>query len=202
MASTSSPWSREASPSVVLPEPQLNRMSTPSPPHIEFEAAAPRPRLRWLWMALACVLVVGISAGVGSFVTYVALRDDRAEPSPSLPIPPTPQFSAAEITAAQKDLCHVFDVSVGHEGRGGFRVQGNLNVPVTLQALTSAVAVQNALVPATPSDLASATKRYISTTLDVATAAMGNTPTSEVNRLTDTSNEAINTLLDVCGLPR
>jgi hypothetical protein len=31
---------------------------------------------------------------------------------------------------------------------------------------------------------------------------MGNTPTSEGNRLTDVRNDAIEALLDVCGLPR
>jgi hypothetical protein len=36
----------------------------------------------------------------------------------------------------------------------------------------------------------------------VTTAAMGNTPTSEVNRLTDVDADAINGLVDACGLPR
>jgi hypothetical protein len=96
----------------------------------------------------------------------------------------------------------VFDVSAGQKGQGGYRVEGNLNMPVTLQAVTSAVAVQNALVPAVPADVASAARRYITTTLDVATAAMGNTSINEINRLTAVSNGAVDALVDVCGLPR
>ena len=38
--------------------------------------------------------------------------------------------------------------------------------------------------------------------LDQTTAAMGNTLTPDVNRLTDVRNDAINGLLDACGLPR
>ena len=64
----------------------------------------------------------------------------------------------------------------GQEGQGGFRVEGNLNVPMVLRAVNSAAAVQNALVPAVPPDVASAARKYISATLDVTTAAMGNTP--------------------------
>jgi hypothetical protein len=52
-------------------------------------------------------------------------------------------------------------------------------------ALNSATAVQNALVPSIPADIASRARRYITTTLDQTTAAMGNTPTSDVNRSND-----------------
>jgi hypothetical protein len=71
-----------------------------------------------------------------------------------------------------------------------------------LRAINSASAVQNALVPAVPPNVAAAAQKYISTTLDVTTAAMGNTSTSEVNRLTDADTAAINGLVDSCGLPR
>jgi hypothetical protein len=159
-------------------------------------------------VVLALALVTGLSIAIGSAVTYVAMRNDHA-PTPASPqnaspsAPVTPQFSAAEVTAAKQRLCQVFDVSVrGQEGKGGFRVEGNLNIPLTLRSLNSASAVQNALVPAVPPNVTSAARKYISTTLDVTTAAMGNTPTPEVNRLTDVSNEATNTLLDTCGLPR
>ncbi|WP_459953883.1 hypothetical protein, partial [Mycobacterium avium] len=68
---------------------------------------------------------------------------------------PTPQFSQAEVSAAKDHLCKVFDLSVrGQEGQGGFRVQGNVNVPIVLRALNSTSALQNALTPAVPSDLA------------------------------------------------
>ncbi|WP_156622670.1 hypothetical protein [Mycobacterium sp. 852014-50255_SCH5639931] len=98
----------------------------------------------------------------------------------------------------------MFDVSVrGQEGQGGVRVAGGgVNTPMVLRALNSASAVQNALVPAVPPDVAPVARKYIATTLDQTTAALGNTPTSEVNRLTDIRNDAINALVDVCGLPR
>lgn len=81
-------------------------------------------------------------------------------------------------------------------------MQGNLNVPMVLRTLNSATAAQNALVPAVPTDVASAARKYVITTLDTTTAVMGNTPASEGNRLTDARNDAINGLLDACGLPR
>jgi len=153
-------------------------------------------------------VMVGLSAGVGSAVTFVATRGDRqAAPSAAAPTPtsalPRAEFSATEAAAAKKNLCQVFDISVrGQEGQGGFRVEGKLNVPVTLRALNGATAVQTALSPAVPMEVAAAARQYISATLDVTTAAMGNTPTNEVNRLTDLDAEAIYALLDVCGLPR
>jgi hypothetical protein len=155
-------------------------------------------------------MTVGMAAAVGSTITYLAMRSDHA----ALPAPPpaagTPtaapplQFSPAETAAAKQSLCHVFDVSVrGQEGQGGLRVQGNLNVPVVLRALNSALSVQNALEnPAVPPGVASAARKYISATLDETTAAMGNAPASEGNRLTDVVNDAIYALIDVCGLPR
>jgi hypothetical protein len=117
-------------------------------------------------------------------------------------MPATPQFTPEEIAAAKQNLCHIVDLSVGQKSEGGFRVQGNLNVPVTLKAVNSALAVQTALIPAVPAEVASAARKYISTTLDVTTAAMGNVPAPEVNRLTDISNEAMSVLVDACGLPR
>ncbi|WP_155728384.1 hypothetical protein [Mycobacterium avium] len=140
-------------------------------------------------------------------VTFAAVHKETGAPAqpaaaPPAPTPAVPQFSAADSAAAKQALCHVFDVSAGQKGQGGFRVEGNLNMPVTLQAVTSAVAVENALTPAVPTDVASAARRYITTTLDAATAAMGNTSLNEINRLTTVSNGAVDALLDVCGLPR
>ncbi|WP_219818734.1 hypothetical protein [Mycobacterium kansasii] len=129
-----------------------------------------------------------------------------AQPSAAPPtsMPPAPQYNPADVAAAKAQLCQVFDVSVrGQEGQGGVRVAGGgVNTPIVLRALNSALAVQNMLVPAVPPDVALATRKYIQTTLDQTTAAMGNTPTSEVNRLTDVRNDAINALVDACGLPR
>ncbi len=148
---------------------------------------------------------MGVSAAVASALTMALRKDNVAAPPPPVPVSSSaaPQFSAADATAAKNHLCQVFDVSVrGQEGQGGLRVQGNLNMPVVVRALNSASAVQNTLVPAVPPDVAAAARKYVTATLDQTTAAMGNTPTSEGNRLTDVRNDAIEALLDVCGLPR
>ncbi|WP_139813848.1 hypothetical protein [Mycobacterium simiae] len=156
------------------------------------------------------MVVVAVSGGVSAAITYVALSGEQSRSGSSTPSAPapsspttTPRFSAAETAAAKDHLCHVFDEGVrGQEGKGGFRTDGNTNLPLTLRAVNSVVGVQNVLVPAVPADIASLARQYINTTLDVTTAAMGNTPTPEVNRLTDVSNDAIYALADACGLPR
>jgi hypothetical protein len=218
MTRTSSPWSREASSSAAVPPPPHAGPTLPPAPSPQPPAGAagspwlrpPQPgRRRWGWVVLALLLVVGVSAAVGSTVTYLAMHTARAASMPSSqtgsapPAPATPQFSTAEVTAAKQHLCQVFDVSVrGQEGQGGLREQGNLNLPMVLRVVNSAAAVQNAVGPATPPDVASAARKYISATLDQSTAAMGSTPTPEVNRLADARNDAIYALIDACGLPR
>lgn len=165
-----------------------------------------RPSRRWPWAVVGLFAVVGLAAGVASSVTYLATQGDRgALPStaPAPSAPPAPQSTATEAVAAKKNLCQVFDLSVrGQTGQGGLRMEGQLNVSAVLRSLNSASAVQNALIPSVPDEIATAAKKYVSITLDQTTAAMGNSPTSEVNRLTDSRNEAQNVLLDACGLPR
>jgi hypothetical protein len=208
------PWAREASPSVTLPPPPApTRQGPPLPPPVGTPVpvgfSPPRRLRRWPWAVLALLVAVVVSAAVGSTVTYLATHGDNPAPAPTQPsaaapsAPAVPQVSPGDAAAAKQNLCQVFDVSVrGQQGKGGFRVEGNPNVPMLLRALNSTSAVQNALVPAVPPDVAAAARKYISTTLDVTTAAMGNTPTSEVNRLTDVDADAINGLVDACGLPR
>jgi hypothetical protein len=206
-----SPWSKEAPPSAVLPPPPVGVPPTASPatPGWVPPAGGGVPRHR-AGAALRLIGVVALAAAVGSAVTYLAKGSDQASTPASpqtitLSPPTTAQFSSAEIAGAKENLCHTFDMSVrGQEGEGGVRVAGGgINTPMVLRALNSASAVQNALVPAVPPDVASAAHKYIGTTLDQTTAAMSSsTPTSEVNRLTDARNDAINALVDVCGLPR
>ncbi len=198
-----SPWSKNASSSpVTFPPPPATFTPPPLPPAAS--SIPPRSRRYWPWAVAALFVVVSLSAGLGSAVTYLAARSDRGASMPpsAPPTAPTPQFSATETAAAKQNLCTVFDGSVGHEGQGGFRVEGKVNVPVTLQAVTSAIAVEHALGPAVPPDVNAAARRYIDATLAVTTATMGGRPTSEVNRLTDASNEAIDALADACGLPK
>lgn len=213
----SSPWSRAGSPSETLPpppapSPKPGTMTSPGAPFpVAFpQRATPRRRVS-ARTALGLLLAIVLSAAITATITILLMRSNTTEqpggqassgPAASTSAPATPQFSVAESTAAKQNLCHVFDVSSGQKGQGGFRVEGNLNIPVTLQSVTSAVAVENALVPAVPADVAASARRYITTTLDVATAAMGNTSINEINRLTAISNSAVDALVDVCGLPR
>lgn len=210
-----SPWSREAPPAAIVPPAQATS-TWPPPPYPATQAPPPQPPSkngRRFWAAAsATVLTMVLSAAVSAIVAYTitdtaAISANSARPTPvavpSSASPPTPRFSAAETAAAKDHLCAVFDISVRGQGdQGGLRTHGQLNIPVVLRGLNSASAVQNALVPAVPADVTAAAQRYISATLDQTTAAMGNPPTSEVNRLTDIRNEVTYTLLDLCGLPR
>lgn len=205
---TESAWSKEAQLPAALPPPLLGEPPTAAPVDRGWVApagATPRHRAS---VALRWIAVVGLSSAVASALT-LALRSENVAPpaappsEATTPMPAVPQYNPSEVSAAKDHLCKVFDLSVrGQEGQGGFRVQGNVNIPIVLRALNSASAVQNALGPAVPADLATAARKYIGTTLDVTTSAMGSTPTSEVNRLTDVDGDAIDAVLNGCGLPR
>ena len=204
-----SPWSKEAPPSAILPPPQTGVPPTAAAAASGWGLSAGLARRHRAGAALRWIAVVGVSAAVASALT-MALRSENVAPPPAQPstasqttMPGAPQYSPAEVSASKDHLCKVFDLSVrGQEGQGGFRVQGNVNVPIVLRALNSVSAVQNVLSAAVPVDVATAARKYIATTLDVTTAAMGNAPTSEVNRLTDVDGDAIDAVLDACGLPR
>jgi hypothetical protein len=220
---SSSPWARQGSPAATLPGPRAQSMpptpaqtlpppqaapqwpalGQPVPPH-----APPRRPVSFGKISLT-LLSAAVAAAVGSGTTllWVAHEKQTAPTAPATSAPqsamPTPQFSPKQINDAKTHLCQTFDVSVrGQQGQGGLRGEGNLNVPVTLRAVNSALAVQVALVPAVPADVAKAARNYAVTTLDATTAAMGNSPTSDVNRLTDVRNDALQDLIGVCGLPR
>jgi hypothetical protein len=217
----SSPWSRQGAPAATLPGPRTqtvppthaqtlpppqNAPQWPAPPQPAPVAPARRSfNTGKIAMALAAVAV---SAAVGSGTTLLWVSHEKQSGSTtsaptSQSAPPAPQFSSEEITAAKNHLCQTFDISVrGQQGQGGYRVEGKVNIPMTLRTVNSALAVQVALVPAVPPDVANAARTYVKATLDSTTAAMGNTPTSELNRLTDVDSEAITALIDVCGLPR
>lgn len=205
---SSSPWSREAAPSVTLPPPPTQ--PPPRPPHHPQPQSQQARGRNWAWATLALLIVIAVSGGVSAAITYLTRNSTRPSSSSSPPSALSPsssttalRFSAGEIANAKSNLCHVFDVSVrGQEGQGGLRVEGNLNIPMVLRALNSASVVQNALTPAVPSDISATARIYVGATLDQTTAAMGNTPTSEVNRLTDVRNDAMYTLLDACGLAK
>lgn len=128
---------------------------------------------------------------------------EPASTGPSASSAPTPTYSQAEQSAAKAKLCHVFEVSVrGQEGQGGVVVNGEPNIPLILRKVNSVVAVQNATGLAIPESLKAAVQKYVETSTDVTTAAMGNIPIDELRRLTEVGNEATYALADECGVSR
>ena len=196
----------------VLPPPQAmpNRPETgppPAGPPIPPVAPPPRPPRRgipWLLVGGAVVLLIAAIAATAA-ITYAVARNTNA-PNATLPPPaPTsqaPQFSTAEQNAAKQQVCEVFDISTKSlKGQGGVRINGEANAPLMLRSLNSVVAVQNALTPATPPEVADAARQYIDANLKLTTAATGTTPIEEVNRLNAVANTATFAFADVCGLP-
>ncbi len=213
----SSPWSRAGSPSVTLPSPPAPPSTQAAPtPFPDGFPPGQKPRSRFSGRAvLGLLTAIIVSAVITATVTYLVTRDNSPEHStsaappasgPTAPsaAPASPQPSPpADAAAAKAHLCEVFDTSVrGQEAQGGLRVEGNLNLPLILRGVNSATAIQNALTPSVPPEIAGLAHKYISATLDQTTAAMGNTPTPEVNRLTDIRNSATYELADACGVPR
>lgn len=173
---------------------------------------ARRPRYG-LWIAggtavLTIAAAATGAAATGAAATYVLAVKDPAPSSSAVSSSSTPtptrasQSAPADAAQAKENLCQQFKGSAGQKGQGGFRVDGNLNIPVTLQAVTSVVAVEHSLVSSVPAGLATAAQKYISSTLNTVTAAMGTTSIDEINQLTQVSNAAAADLSDVCGLPR
>lgn len=206
--SSPSPWSRGETPSITVPPPAPDPLSSARMVRNEVQ---PRSGLRF-WGAMLTLIVVAATSAAAGAITYSVLNDDTHPPANSTPPSrggassptTTAQFSVGEIAAAKDGLCRGFDLSVrGQEGQGGVRVAGgDVNLPMVLRALNSVSAVQNSLTPAVPADVSAAARGYMKATLDQTTAAMGNSSTSEVNRLTDVRNDAIFALIDACGLPR
>lgn len=192
-------------PGQTLPPPDAGPQ-WPQPPQ-PLPPPPPRRPIRVGKISMA-LLAVAVSAAVGSGTTLLWVSHEKqSAPTASAPTSqsalPAPQFSPEAISAAKDHLCLTFDMSVrGQEGQGGLRNQGNLNVPLALRSVNSALAVQVALVPAVPVDVANAARAYVTTELDATTAVMGNTPAAGVNRLTEIANDALYKLIDVCGLPR
>lgn len=165
----------------------------------------PRRRRPWLLIGGAVVVLIAVIAGTAA-VTYAVARNTSSSnstpPPTASPTPASPQPSASDQDAAKQRVCRVFDISLrGQEGKGGLVVNGELNIPIMLRRVNSVVAVENALTVETPSDVADAARRYIDTSLDVTTAATGNVPVDEGNKLNDVANKAIDALANVCGLP-
>ena len=201
-----SPWapSQGGTPQTPVPSPPPGPPQY-GPPRSPTAVAPPRSRrLALLLLVAGAVVLIVAAIAATAAITYAIARNTNAPiavPAPT-PSPTAPQFSAAEQAAAKQHVCQVFDVSVrGQTGQGGVRQNGELNVPVVLRTLNSVVAVQNALTPAAPPDVAEAARTHVNTSLELTTAATGNVPIDEGIRLNDIANKAIFAFADVCGLP-
>jgi hypothetical protein len=214
---TASPWAPSNAGGAVAPH-----ITTPTAPHAgpggppsaapppPYVPAPPPPRgagpRLWPIIAAFSVLVVAaiaITAVITAAIVKTSSRPAAAPPAPPAPTAPAaPQYSAAEQGSAKQSVCQAFDAGErGNAGQGGVVIEGKLNVPIVLRMVNSVVAVQNALTPATPTDVSDAAHEYLTTNTDLTTAALANKPVDELIDLTKTSNNAIDSFADVCGLP-
>ena len=153
--------------------------------------------------ALAAGLIATIAATAG--ITYAVTR-------PSTPATPTSvtqdasgsaSAPAADQAAAKKRVCDAVQVAT-RGGTGDLRLPDNqVNVPVIVRILTGIGAVQNALTPAVPPDVAKAAQDYVGSALDTANAFNSEDKSTyeELKNLNETSNAKLYAFLDVCGIP-
>lgn len=119
--------------------------------------------------------------------------------------PPTTDTTPADLSAdqvqAREHLCAVFDTAAKNQkGKGGVVADGILNVPVVLRDVNRAVVLRDTLSPAVPADLAAATRTYITSTLDLTTAATAGEPVPVLKSLTAAARDGANAVADLCGL--
>jgi hypothetical protein len=175
--------------------------TTTPPPVITPQPQLLPPRRRWGRVATASALGLSALAATAAITYAVTVQSSTTAPAPRTITPQPPTYTAAQQAAAKDRVCNIFDVSTrGADHQGGVRANGLVNVPVVLRTLDSVVAIQAALVPATPADVATAARRYVSTELDLITAAMGTTPADEGDRLNDVANTAVVGMETACGL--
>lgn len=163
--------------------------------------AAPPPRRWGLVAVLVAVNIGSVAAAAG--IAYAVGRDSAAvkSESPST-IAASPSVSEADATAAKEKVCHAVDAGVrGTTGQGGAVVNGDLNLPFIVKKLNTIVSVTNSLSSATPSDVSEAAKKFVAAATDLTTAALAHAPVDQLNELTKSSNDAVDAVLETCGLP-
>jgi len=211
---TTSPWAPQTGAAPVqgtadqrpVPPPPPTQSVPPQPPPAPpppVERPGRRPSLWLIVLAMAILMIVAVAATAA--ITYAIARNSTTAAPPPAPAttPAEPEFTAAQQNEAKASICGIFDNSLrGQTGEGGLRLNGELNVPVMLRSLNSIVAVQNALTPAVPKEVADAAHAYVDSALELNSAAIRNVPVDEGNRLNTKTNDAIFALADVCGLPR
>lgn len=156
-----------------------------------------RRRSAWKIVIAGGILaaVIAVTAGV----TYALTR--HAEGGTTA-VSTTAETSPGDRESAKDSLCGIFETGArDQKGRGSVLGPDGMNVPLVVRTLNAVVAVQNALTPMVPEDVAEKARDYITTTLAMTTAAGApNTTTAEINRLIDASNDATFALADRCGI--
>ena len=196
-----SPWSP---PGTTPPNPQGWAPGNGAGPVPPASPASPSPRRRIPWLLICGAIIVLISVIVSTAaITYAVARNNSAAGVPQQSSTTTQStYAAADQTAAKKRLCDTFDMATrGQKGQGGLVTNGQVNLPAAVRSLNGITAIQNAITPAVPADVAAAAKKYIDANLDLTTAALGNASIEEGNRLNDNANNATSALADTCGLP-
>lgn len=207
---TTSPWAPQGQADRPLPAPPP--AGPPAQPPMTPPQPAPvprpgrRPGLLVVVLAMAILMIVAVAATAA--ITYAITRstnqsvNSQQPTQPTIAAPSAPQFTAADRDDAKARLCGVFDKSTrGQQGQGALVQNGQVNVPLALRSVNSAFAVQTALTPAVPGNLADAARSYVNSAIDLTTAALGNVSIDEGNRLNDANNAATYALADACGLP-
>jgi hypothetical protein len=195
-----SPWAAppETGPQQAPVPPQPGQFVPPMPPQ------PPRRRLPWLLLGGAVMVLITAIAATAA-ITYAVTRNTGASNTTQATATPTPdqsQFSETDQAAAKQHVCGVFDAATrGLMSQGPIRTNGEPNLLVVVRALNAVQAVQNAVSPAVPADLAKAVRSYADAVLAVTSGATNGMPTDEFNRLNSTSNDATYAVADLCGLP-
>lgn len=165
------------------------------------QQGAPRPPKMWLWALVTSILMVVAIAATAASTYAIAHSSSTSAVAPAAPSAPT--FTAAEQAAAKQSLCQTFDMSTaGQQAQGGVVVDGQPNVPVLLRKITGAVSIIQALVPATPENVATSARQYVAANLSLMNASLGQGSLDEIKKLTAATNDATGALADACGLPR
>lgn len=187
-----STWTPPPGPPPVIPGPGM-----PPPPH------RPKGSNRVLLGLGAFAGIAGVIAATAAITYSVARQPAASTGSTATSVSSAAVGSPEQQAAAKKRVCELFDAGTkGLAGKGGVRVDGQVNVPVVLRMMNSASAVQSALTPELPSDVDQAAREYVARTFDLTTEATGEGNIETLNRLNDDVIKAIDSLVGVCGLPR
>ena len=152
----------------------------------------PRPTRRGRRGAVLAAVFTA-TAALTAGTTYALTRTPATDPSPVV--------LSTDQAQAREHLCAVFDTATKNQrGRGGVVDAGKLNVPVVLRIINRTVALQNALTPAVPADVATATRTYITRSLDLSNAATAGEPITVLKELTAAGNNGWETLAGLCGV--